>query len=432
MPQGFKIRQFDINSKFENRNSKLRHWFVGVISALLVIVPISIFVHSEVVNAALIDDLRRQIDEKSTDIKRLEEEARKYQGEIKESQLEQATLAGQIARIVRHIAKLSVDIQLTEARIVKTESQIEQLGLEIQNRVNEIEGEKRTLAQAIRVLSAYDGEAALGLVLKHPTFSDFLDQMQYLTTVQGEVQGRLSGIKILKARIEEEKTDLEGKREELGDLRGDLGVQQQLSRDQRLERENLLKQTRSQETRYQALLKDLRKRQIDIEQEIISLEDKLRRAINPSAIPAARPGVLAWPLEGALTQLYGPKSKPTFNSDFHNGIDIAAPFGAPVRAAEDGTVAGVGDLGRLAYGRWAAIRHDNGLTTLYAHLSLAAAQPGQAVKRGDIIGYEGSTGFSTGPHLHFVVYASDTFRLAEKPYGVMPIGGTINPMDYLP
>ncbi len=384
---------------------------------------------------ALIDDLRRQIDDKSREIQRLEDEARRYQADITANQKEQTTLASQIAKIASRIAKLSLDIRLTEAKISKTEYQIEQLGLEIQNRASEIEGEKRILAQAIRVLSSYDGEAMVSLVLKNPTFANFLDQVQYLTTLQGEIQRRLDGIKVLKARLEEEKDDLEAKRGELQDLRGDLGAQRQLSSDQRAERENLLKQTRNQEARYQVLLKDVQKRQLEIQQEIIDLEDKLRRAINPAGIPGARPGVLAWPLEGVLTQRYGPTSATGFINDgyqFHNGVDIAASFGSSVRAARDGTVAGVGDLGRWAYGRWVAIRHDNGLVTLYAHLSLVAAQPGQAVKRGDVVGYEGSTGFSTGPHLHFTVYASDTFKLVERPYGVLPIGGSINPMDYLP
>ncbi|MBI4385578.1 M23 family metallopeptidase, partial [Candidatus Parcubacteria bacterium] len=117
---------------------------------------------------------------------------------------------------------------------------------------------------------------------------------------------------------------------------------------------------------------------------------------------------------------------------YHNGVDIAASVGSPGRAARNGKVVGVGDLGRWASGRWVAVEHDNGLTTLYAHLSLAAARLGQVVRRGDIIGYEGSTGFSTGPHLHFTVYASSTFRFEERPYGTLPIGGSINPLDYLP
>ncbi|MBI4122719.1 MAG: peptidoglycan DD-metalloendopeptidase family protein, partial [Parcubacteria group bacterium] len=355
------------------------------------------------------DDLRQQIEAKSKEIQRLEEEARKYQAEIKVNQKEQNTLANQIAQIANRIAKLSLDIRLTEAKIAKTEFQIEQIAFEIDRRVEEIESEKRTLAQAIRVLSAYDGEARFMALLKNPTLASFLDQVQYVSNLQGEIQRKLENVKLLKASLEEEKSDLETKRNELGDLREQFDAQRQLSREQRNERELLLKQTRNQEARYQTLLKDVRKRQLEIQQEIVDLEEKLRRAIDPSGVPGARPGVLAWPLEGVLSQGYGPTSATGFINDgyqFHNGVDIAASFGSPVRAARDGTVVGVGDLGRWAYGRWVAVEHDNGLTTLYAHLSLAAARLGQVVRRGDIIGYEGSTGFSTGPHLHFTVYAS--------------------------
>ena len=82
---------------------------------------------------------------------------------------------------------------------------------------------------------------------------------------------------------------------------------------------------------------------------------------------------------------------------------------------------------------WIAIEHENGLVTMYAHLSLQSVNVGQEVSSGAIIGYMGSTGLSTGSHLHFTVYTSSSFSTKpSKIAGTLPIGATLNPFDYLP
>ena len=190
------------------------------------------------------------------------------------------------------------------------------------------------------------------------------------------------------------------------------------------------------------MLADLQKKRDQIENEIYQAEEKLRLAINPSSIPGSKKGVLIWPIQKQLTQSFGclhasfaRKSYPSCDNGqggYHNGIDIAASIGLPVKAALEGTVSGIGNLGKYSYGKWITVRHDNGLTTLYAHLSVQSVSVGQKLKTGDAIGYAGSTGYSTGAHLHFTVYASNTFQIQQKSYGPVPMGGSINPMLYLP
>ena len=114
-----------------------------------------------------------------------------------------------------------------------------------------------------------------------------------------------------------------------------------------------------------------------------------------------------WPVVGRITSSFGERLDP-FNGEgaFHAGIDIGTTFGAPVRAAADGVVtkASFGD----GYGREVMIDHGNGIVTLYGHLSGFAVTEGQQVKRGQVIGYVGSSGRSTGPHLHYEVRIRDT------------------------
>ena len=109
-----------------------------------------------------------------------------------------------------------------------------------------------------------------------------------------------------------------------------------------------------------------------------------------------------WPLEGRVTSSFGEREDPINGEGaFHSGIDIAAPYGSPVRAAADGDVAAV----RIAngYGREVTIDHGHELLTVYGHLSAMIVVPGQHVTRGQVIGYVGESGRTTGPHLHYEV-----------------------------
>ena len=116
----------------------------------------------------------------------------------------------------------------------------------------------------------------------------------------------------------------------------------------------------------------------------------------------------AWPLPtGRLSQGYGPTNlrfEPPFAgfSHFHTGFDIAAPYGSAVISASDGVVIGIGS-DSYGYGNYAVIGHPDGSAALYAHLSALSVAPGQMISRGQRVGAEGSSGNSTGPHLHFEV-----------------------------
>lgn len=109
-----------------------------------------------------------------------------------------------------------------------------------------------------------------------------------------------------------------------------------------------------------------------------------------------------WPLEGRVTSAFGEREDP-FNGEgaFHAGIDIAAPYGSPVRAAADGEVTGT-RMG-AGYGREVTIDHGHDVITVYGHLSAMDVVPGQHVSRGQVVGYVGQSGRSTGPHLHYEV-----------------------------
>jgi murein DD-endopeptidase MepM/ murein hydrolase activator NlpD len=119
------------------------------------------------------------------------------------------------------------------------------------------------------------------------------------------------------------------------------------------------------------------------------------------ALAAATPSI--WPVAGWLTSTYGNRKDPfTHEGDFHPGLDISADYGQPVLATADATVATAGANG--AYGNMVTLDHGFGIVTKYGHLSRIAVMSDQHVKRGDVIGYVGSTGRSTGSHLHYEIW----------------------------
>lgn len=122
-----------------------------------------------------------------------------------------------------------------------------------------------------------------------------------------------------------------------------------------------------------------------------------------------------WPVDGRVTSPFGERDHPQSGEPkFHTGIDIAAEPGTPVRSTADGIVSFSGWSG--GGGNLAVIEHGLGFSTYYAHNRMVVVKVGQKVKRGDVIGYVGSTGNSTGPHLHYEIIRS---------------GKVVNPLSYI-
>ena len=129
-----------------------------------------------------------------------------------------------------------------------------------------------------------------------------------------------------------------------------------------------------------------------------SVRDSVERR---HALANATPSV--WPVAGWLTSYFGSRKDPfTKDADFHPGLDISADYGQPVLATADATVSSAAPNG--AYGNMVILDHGYGIVTKYGHLSRFAVMGGQRVKRGDVIGYVGSTGRSTGAHLHYEIW----------------------------
>lgn len=386
--------------------------------------------------ATEIDDLKKEIDERAREVAELKQKEEETRGAIGEKKHQAATLEGLIVDFNQKIGSVEKSIALKKEEIADIKLQIRQTELEITTKQVSIKRTRLYIGATLREVYENDTDEITELVLKYENFSEFFNQVEYRDLLQRDLQVRLDEITALKEQLEEQKTSLDSEREKLEGLKEELENQNSILSSRRLQKNQLLADTRNEEWRYKESLKNIEVKQEAIQREIFELEDALRRAIDKASIPTPRAGVLEWPAGGILSQGYGctsfAQTSQFYPTCFHNGIDIAAAYGTEIKAARKGTVVAVQNA-PYAYGQWLAIEHDNGLITLYGHLSLQSVSVGQEVLAGEVIGYMGSTGYSTGSHLHFTVYAPNTYSTKPSTIaGTLPIGATLNPFDYLP
>lgn len=390
-------------------------------------------------------DLKTQIEEEIRVLEQkkqqLEQQAQQLKGGIAQTQEQASTLKGQIANLKNQISSLQTQISLIGKKIDKTKIEINDVQNDIFSTQEKIDKQKDTIGQLLLFMARRDRDGLLGIILKSNDLSEYFRQTQAVISVNANLVELVDDLQKTEDQLSQNKNSLEQKKSSL-ELMKQQQSAQKISLDQVTKnKDKLLKDTKSQEIAYQKLLAETEELQRQANLEIFQLEDKLRLAIDPNSLPLARHGVLAKPADGRTSQSYGciktafaRRNYPSCDNKkggFHNGLDIAASFGTPLLAAENGKVIAIGSAPH-AYGVWAAIEHENGLVTAYTHMSVRSVKVGQEVRRGDIVGNMGSTGLSTGSHIHFMVYAPKTFTTKQSSIsGILPIGATLNPIDYL-
>jgi len=412
-------------------------------------------------SAALIDELKGRISDKSAEIEKIEAEIAEYQKEIDTLGGKADTLKNSIATLNATRKKLEADIRVTQSRINSASLKIEKLALEIAEKSIDIEESNESIADIIRKIDEVESNSLVEVLLSNDTFSSFLDDIENLRQLQGVVSENLKELELLKADLEEVKAEDETQKRNLVSSRSELSDRKEITENNKAEKDRLLAQTKNSEAEYQKLLADRKKAKEQFEKELRELESQLQFELDPKSIPSAGLGIFAPPLpDVSYTNCYNKNTKATNcitqyfgNTEFaksgaykgngHNGTDFRASVGTEVTAVLTGEVIALNTqvANMCQYGKWILIRHNNGLTTLYAHLSQIpnGIKMGQKIETGQTVGYSGSTGYSTGPHLHLTVYASEAVQFKEYTCksGItltIPISaysGYLNPLDYL-
>lgn len=393
-------------------------------------------------------DLKAKIDQKNKEIERLEREIKEYQDNLSKISAKSQTLKSEISRIENEVKNLNSKISLTQKKIQKKELEINDLSEEIGEAEISLFELKSALSKNLRWL--YEAEAfnTIEILFSFRNISDFFGVLEENQKLSSSIESTVLDLQNTKVFLSEKKEKAETTKKDLFGLKNELSDQKSIQNTQKSEKSMFLKLTKNEEEKFQQLLSDREREREEILDEIQRIEDELRGSINFNKLPKAGSGVLSWPIKGAvLTQDFGntPYSKILYNGKPHNGIDIKASLGTQVFSAERGVVKEVGDTDQfgkgtrkscLSYGKWVLIEHGNGLSTLYAHLSLIRIKKGDTIEREGLLGYSGSTGYATGPHLHFTVYDSSTVKfgpskLPKSTCQFLPFGGYLNPLAYL-
>lgn len=391
------------------------------------------------------EELRQAIEAKNKALQEVNQKIQQTQKELEETQDKGKTLQKEIKKSDQQIGQLNLGIKASEINISRLQLELESLNYDSGVVKSKMAVKKSGIAQILKIFQRKDSENPLTIFLKNQSLAESVAEFQNLAAFNDNLSAEIGELEALNGELAKN-IDLTSQKKsniELGNK--NLKVQKSLVSGQKVEKQSLLAQTKNQEKVYQSLISDLEKQQNSISDEIGKIEDQLRSTFDPSLLPGKRPGVFAWPVKmrqdggtGYITQHYGEKSY-LYRGKSHNGMDIGgAPIGTPVFAADDGKVTAtdnndVNSWKKYQYGKYVLIQHNNNLSTLYAHLSAQAAQPGQNVKRGDLIGYVGKTGYATGPHLHFGVYWTPSILMKTilPAAGLVPVGVTIAPEDYL-
>lgn len=420
-----------------------------VLAAVLVLLLSSVFPFPAYSDEAS-DKLNAEKAAKQKKLDLLNKQIKDFTKQIADTRQKSSTLKNEILIFDREIASTQLQIEAKNTQIEDTNLQISELQKLIEQKIREIAENKKILAELIKQLSEFDNNFFLKTTLGSENLSDFLDQIQYTENYQEKIYQLVQKIKDLKEKLEEQKKDLELQLKNLQELKEQLEIAKNTLDNQRLQKQTLLNQTRGLEKNYQKLLATSQKAEAELQKEIEDLDAQIRAKLGNRSLLAGK-GIIAWPMDGILTQKYGKTGFTALGYNFHNGIDIAAPAGQPIYAAADGTVKYV-DSSDASYGNWVAIEHtvptkngDRKIITLYAHFKNYKVKPGQKVQQGDIIGYEGNTGNTTkklygperGYHIHFGVYDAEGFGVQLGKYTniygnyYLPFGYTYNPLDFL-
>ncbi len=401
---------------------------------------------------AAVADLQNKINQRNADIQALEKEIASYVKQLTDLGGQASSLSSTIKSLQLTQKKLETDIKVTENKIAEKTFQIQQLGTQISDKEDTIGDNRRIIVKSFATMNEMGDRSLVELLLAKGSLSTAWNSLEDISTVQHGLSDRIGQLQSVKANLEANKKATEKAKAELQGLNKQLKDQRGVVLNTATEQNQLLKETKNSQAEYTKLLATRQEQKDAFEREVGNLEAALKITIDPNSIPTTGSGLLKYPIDNPrITQYFGntkfaTKNPQIYKSGTHPGIDFAASIGTPIRAAMGGTVVGSGNMdlagrGRCrAYGKWIMIRHDNGLSTLYAHLSLISISTGQSISTGEVIGYSGNTGATTGPHLHFGVYATEGVRITNLVsstycsgvlYPLADPSAYLNPLSYL-
>ena len=340
--------------------------------------------------------------------------------------------ASEMQAIVDAKNAIDQEILLLNQQIINVNEQIaaySQLIADTQEELDVAEGLLTDLSEQnqlrIRAMEEEGDVSYWEVLFQANSFLDLLDRLTMVEEIAEADQRRLEEMRLAAEMVERTREDLNANLSEVQLARDELSVTQQMLEERRDDSDDLLRQLIEKQDEFQVLLDESEAAQDELMREIAQKEKELKQAqydeylAKLAAQGSAPPSNARWftPVSGyTLTSPFGMRKHPVLGINrMHNGIDMACPQGTPIYATRAGTVTTASyQAGGAGY--YVSINHLDGFASIYMHMTHYVVSAGQSVAQGQLIGYVGSTGISTGPHLHF---------------GISYAGTYVNPLAYI-
>jgi len=336
-----------------------------------------------------------------------------------------ATLDGKLTAIDDELVRLGDQVGVVEQKLTTARAQLEILQEQLRLKRLELQAAEQELALEqgdfeTRVVIAYktDDLTYVDVVLASTSFEDLVSRMNVVRDLIGGNNQLVGGLETTRDTVAHEKQAIAEKENGVHQAVDDLQAQSDqlaaLRAAQAAQKAASFAMRRQKNARLSAVKNDLALLEQQ-ENQLLAESRSLSGVINGSSGSGVGTGDMTWPVNGPIVSPYGYRIHPILGyRKLHTGIDFAVGYGTPIHAADSGMV--IYATWMSGYGNVIIIDHGRGISTLYAHQSSLAVGTGSVVARGQVVGYVGSTGFSTGPHLHFEVRVN---------------GNPVDPMGYL-
>lgn len=318
----------------------------------------------------------------------------------------------EIGEVQKEIDKYQEEIDKKVLAIEATEAKIDELSIDLEN-------QNTAYAERAETLIKKGGVSYTEIILKSKSVDDMITRMSIIKHIVKYDSEKLDEIETSMTEVNSLQEDLLVQKAEVVDLKAEQDLKKTELEDLRAESQQIIDDLQLDIDAFDAEYEEAKKREDEAKAEAERLRKEYESKPNSSVtLPANfNAGQFLWPSDATtlVTSPYGYRIHPvTGVSRFHAGIDIGAAYGTNILASEAGVVL-VSGYNSGGYGNYVVINHGGGYTTLYAHCSSLLVSAGQSVSRGQVIAKCGSTGMSTGPHIHYEVQYN---------------GKTTNPMQY--
>ena len=326
--------------------------------------------------------LQKQIEESRLKLKKTKEE-------------EQAVL-GRLAVINKELRQTQNHLFFAQKNIRSNESQIGLLNSELVRTEKDLGRKEQDLKRRVREVYKSSGLNYFEILISSRSMSDFVNRLYFFRKIVAHDAGLVESARSDVIKAKQKRTLLQYKTREIRNLAKEIAEKKNEIASKADEKKQIYKTLKQRRMEYEARIAELEKSSKELEVLI------LKKVAARKGGKVLGSGALAWPLKGRITSRFGYRRHPFWGGrHFHTGLDIANKYGSPVKAADSGEVIFSGWWD--GYGKAVVVDHGRMTTTVYAHLSRIYKQVGAVVAKGQILGLAGSTGYSTGPHLHFEV-----------------------------